>query len=584
MISPQNKYSFLKHVCALLLLFTAFSSVLNAQAVKRKTKKATTTDVVDASTMSGKILAGYQGWFRTPGDRPGSTSWAHVFNSRGGDTGKLLPARLALDTWPDMSQYDKDEKTVVPGWNFPDGSPATMYSAQNPKTVLRHFQWMKQYGIDGVWLSEFCGSFRNGVPDPAMFTIMKNVQAAATATGRTWAFMWDMSSFGPTTSKEMVQNTLINYWKKMVDDGIATDPRYMHDHGKPVLLIWGFFPERPASQPSYMNAVVDFLEAPGKYQCVLIAGATNTWRSKGTPEFQAMLMRMQGLQPWSVGRRVTDPATGYSVPNTSEWAGDIAMCKAHGVVFQPVINSGTHKAGPPPPPGTLQSVPRRMGQYLWQQFRDADKTGVINSAFVAMFDEVNEGTQINKVTSKPPVQAPFLTLNGATNDYYLRLVGEGAKYMRTGKAVPPTIPISPFDAKKWYKLKNLASGLLLSNQSKTAKTSIVQAADGTDKNSEWQLVYLYDGSNGYFKIKSRLSGKVLYSTADGALSQAADVPADYAKWHLEFDATGNCRIINKVSGKALSSNSSTSVVEVADPTKPADLVARNDLRWQVVEQ
>jgi hypothetical protein len=208
--AAKNKSSFLKRALTVLLIFTGMGQQLRAQ------------HVVDATTMSGKILAGYQGWFRTPGDRPGSTSWAHVFNVRG-DTGKLLPARLALDTWPDMSQYDKDEQTVVPGWTFPDGSPATMYSAQNPKTVLRHFQWMKQYGIDGVWLSEFCGSFRNGVPDPAMYTIMKNVQAAAKATGRTWAFMWDMSSFGPTTSKEMVQNTLINYWKKMVDDGIATD-------------------------------------------------------------------------------------------------------------------------------------------------------------------------------------------------------------------------------------------------------------------------------------------------------------------------------------------------------------------------
>src|SRR5471030_551839 len=115
MMPPQNKSIFLKRVCALLLLFTAFSSVLNAQAVKKKTKTVKATGVVDASTMSGKILAGYQGWFRTPGDRPGSTSWAHVFNSRGGDTGKFLPARLALDTWPDMKEYDKDEGTVVPG-------------------------------------------------------------------------------------------------------------------------------------------------------------------------------------------------------------------------------------------------------------------------------------------------------------------------------------------------------------------------------------------------------------------------------------------------------------------------------------
>ncbi len=585
-ISLQNKNVFLTRASTLLVILLVFSATVNAQTTKKKTKAVKVTGVVDATTIEGKIMAGYQGWFRTPGDRPGSRSWAHVFNGNGGGT-TFTADRLALDTWPDMSEYSAGEKTVIPGWNFPDGSPATMYSAQNPKTVLRHFQWMKKYGIDGVWLSEFCGSFRNPArPDSSMLKIMYNVQAAARATGRTWAYMWDMTSFGSSSTKEAVYNSIIGQWKNMVDQGVTSDPRYLHDHGKPVLLIWGFFPERPASQPDHMNAVVDFLEAPGKYQCYLIGGATNNWR-KGTPAFQAMMMRMQGLQPWTVGRRIKNLKTGYWMPFTGEWAEDIAMCKAHGVKFMPVINSGTHIAGPPPTPPALPYVPRRMGNYLWQQFKTASKTGVINSAFVAMFDEVNEGTEILKVTNKPPVQAQFLTFDGATSDYYLRLVGEGAKYLRSGQPMPPSIPISPFDAKKWYKLKNNATGLMLADQGKTAKNPLIQAADAAGKGEEWQLIYLYDG-NPYFKIKSRLTGKVLSRAADDSIIQTADVPSDYAKWHLEFDGTGSCRIINKVSGKALSSNGSTNanspVVQVPDPKAPDDLLTRDDLRWKVVEE
>ncbi|MDB4925044.1 RICIN domain-containing protein [Mucilaginibacter sp.] len=563
--AAKNKSPFLKQALSILLIFTAIGQQLRAQ------------DVVDATTMSNKILAGYQGWFRVPGDRPGSKSWAHVFNGS-----NLVPEKLALDTWPDMSQYDADEKTVVPGFTNPDGSPATMYSAQNPKTVLRHFQWMKDYGIDGVWLSEFCGSFRNGKPDSAMYTIMKNVQAAATKTGRTWAFMWDMSSFGPTTSKEMVYNTIVEYWKKMVDDGIATDPRYMHQDGKPVLLIWGFFPDRPASQPDHMTPVVDFLLTPGKYQATLIAGADNKWR-KGTPEFIAMLMRMQGLQPWSVGRRVVDHNTGYQVEYMDEWADDMAMCKAHGVVFQPVINAGTHKAGPPPTPPALPAVPRRMGNYLWEQFINASKTGVINSAFIAMFDEVNEGTQINKITNKPPVQAPFLTYDGATNDYYLRLIGTASKMLKNNVPFTSTIPISPFDEKKIYTIKNKASGLVLHSKGKLVKSPIVQAAG---KGIEWQLVY--DG-NGFFTIKNKLSGMVLSAGADNIhVTQVANSKSDNAKWHLEWDATGACRIINKAVPITLSSNNSTianpAITLVTAPAKPDDLKTRDDLRWQVIEQ
>jgi hypothetical protein len=522
---------------------------------------------VDATTMNNKVMAGYQGWFRTPGDRGGYRGWSHLFNAQ-----IPVPNKLGFDSWPDMSELTKGEKSAVPGFTYPDGSQAYLYSAQNPKTVLRHFQWMKQYGIDGVWLSEFCGYFPGGNAQrdsTTVSTIMYNVKKAATATGRTWAFMWDMSSFGARTSKSDVYNIIINQWKKMIDDGVATDPRYMHQNGKPVLLLWGFFPNRPASQPDYMNPVIDFLLAPGKYQATLVGGVDNNWRSKGTPEFQAMLMRMQGLQPWSVGRRIKDPATGYAVQNTSEWAGDIEKCKANNVIFMPVFNSGTHIAGPPPIPPAGPTVPRRTGNYLWEQFVAASKTGVINSAFVAMFDEINEGTQIMKIENKPPTQAAFLTYDGATSDYYLRLVGTGAKMLREHKPISNIIPISPFDANKTYLIKNRANGFLLNDNGSAA----IQA----DAGAGWQL--LYDGA-GYFQIKNKISGKVLKGNGTDITTQSENEKADNAKWHLEWDGTGCARIINKATGKAISNNGTTANAAVLAATD----ASADNLRWQITEQ
>jgi len=529
----------------------------------------TMAQTVDATTMNNKVMAGYQGWFRAPGDAGGNRGWAHQFN------GPVSPEKLAFDTWPDMSELTKSEKYPVPGFTYPNGSQAYLYSAQNYKTVLRHFQWMKEAGIDGVWLSEFCGYFPGGKGErdsTAVLNIMHNVQKAATATGRTWAFMWDMSSFGARTSKSDVYQIIVNQWKKMVDEGVATDPRYLHHDGKPVLLIWGFFPGRPASQPDYMNPVIDFLRAPGKYQATVVAGVDNNWRSKGTPEFQAMLMRMQGLQPWSVGRRVKDPATGYSVQNTSEWAGDIEKCKANHVIFMPVFNSGTHIAGPPPTPPAGPIVPRRTGNYLWEQFVAASKTGVINSAFIAMFDEVNEGTQIMKIENHPPTQAPFLTYDGATSDYYLRLVGIGGKMLREHQVITPVIPISPFDLNKGYALKNRANGWVLNG--KVASISAVQA--DAESHTDWQ--FIFDG-NGYFKIKSRITGKVLSaSPSNSSILQLTDSNADTVKWHLEWDGTGCCRIINKTNKMAVGLSSDGSALTMATDA------GIDSLRWQVIPQ
>ena len=64
-------------------------------------------------------------------------------------------------------------------------------------------------------------------------------------------------------------------------------------------------------------------------------------------------------------------------------------------------------------------------------------------AYVAMFDEVDEGTAIFKVSSTPPTQANFMTLENLPSDFYLRLTGEGAKLIRREKSGDARLPITP---------------------------------------------------------------------------------------------------------------------------------------------
>ena len=93
------------------------------------------------------------------------------------------------------------------------------------------------------------------------------------------------------------------------------------------------------------------------------------------------------------------------------------------------------------PPGATE-IPRRRGQFLWEQFHELSKLGV-DTVYVAMFDEVDEGTAIFKVTSTPPTQAHFVGYEGLPSDWYLRLVGEAARRLRDKLPVPAEIPIEP---------------------------------------------------------------------------------------------------------------------------------------------
>ena len=111
---------------------------------------------VDASTLDGKVLCGYQGWFNTPDDGTnfGFTHWGRGLERPDG-------GRFTVDMWPDTSEYDAEDLKEVPGLKMPDGSAAKLYSAFRKGPVLLHCKWMRQYGIDGVFLSRFVGETTN---------------------------------------------------------------------------------------------------------------------------------------------------------------------------------------------------------------------------------------------------------------------------------------------------------------------------------------------------------------------------------------------------------------------------------------
>ena len=87
--------------------------------------------------------------------------------------------------------------------------------------------------------------------------------------------------------------------------------------------------------------------------------------------------------------------------------------------------------------GPLDAIPRRKGEFLWSQFTAAKRAGA-KMIYVAMFDEVDEGTAIFKCTNDVPVGdgSKFVTYEALPSDFYLRLTGAGGKLLR--REIEPT--------------------------------------------------------------------------------------------------------------------------------------------------
>src|SRR5258708_300351 len=72
------------------------------------TKDLNAAPAVDASTIRGKVMCGYQGWFRCPGDAAGM-GWIHYSRSR-----SITAESLTFEMWPDVRELGKDERFAAP--------------------------------------------------------------------------------------------------------------------------------------------------------------------------------------------------------------------------------------------------------------------------------------------------------------------------------------------------------------------------------------------------------------------------------------------------------------------------------------
>ena len=386
------------------------------------------TSAVDTSTLRGKVMCGYQGWFAAEGDGAG-VGWRHYAGRRG-----LQPGSCTFDLWPDVSDLDADQRYPT-AFRHADGRPAELFSPCNKKTVLRHFQWMAEYGIDGVFLQRFGVSLRSAQDLNHRNVVTENVREGANRTGRTWAMMYDLSGM----REGDVERIVMEDWRLLVDRmQIRNDPAYQHHRGRPVVAVWGIgFNDGRRYSLDECEALVRFLKDDPKYgNNTVMVGVPTGWRTLtrdalDDDTLHEIIRRADIVSPWTVGRYHTPQAARS---HAREWiAPDIAWCRAAGVDHLPVVFPGFSwhnlykNRGEEAP---LDQIPRLKGEFLWSQAVACRQAGA-EMLYVAMFDEIDEGTAIFKCTNDPPVgESPFVTYEGLPADHYLRLTGQIGRMLR----------------------------------------------------------------------------------------------------------------------------------------------------------
>ena len=420
-----------RHLLLVLLLGFGFAEVCAASKHSAASR---------FMSYEGRVMCGYQGWFRAAGDGSGR-GWAHY-----GRRGRFDPENLTIDLWPDVSEYTKLYPTV---FKHADGSPAQVFSSWDAETLDLHFRWMKDYGIDGVFMQRFFNVTRTARSRARGRVILGHALTASRQHGRAIAVMYDLS--GLRADGESC-DSVIQDWKELVDGlkvtSMGTDQTYLYHRGKPLVAIWGLgFPDRPYDiRKIGFERLLEFLKNDPDYGgCSVMLGVPTYFRelerdAVNDPYLHEIMNKADIILPWMVGRfrsRSTQQMKRYG----DHVRADIDWCAERGLDYVPCVYPGFSwhnlRQGREP----LGAIPRHQGRFYWDLIHTALQAEA-RMLYVAMFDEIDEGTAIMKCSNTPPrgANTTFLDYEGMPADHYLWLTGQGGKMLRGDMPPRDTMP------------------------------------------------------------------------------------------------------------------------------------------------
>ena len=369
--------------------------------------------------LDGRVLCGYQGWFAAEGDGAG-IGWRHWKQVNRSDR---CEEQVTVDLLPDVSELAEEERFPL-GLTGVDGRSIEVFSSYREPVVRLHFRWMREYGIDGVFVQRFATALSNPRRKSFHDTVLGHCRAAAEEEQRVYAVMYDLSGLAAGRVGDVLED-----WRSLRRAGVGADAAALRIKGRPLVAVWGIgFVKDRAYSLMECRDLVAALKADG---CAVLVGVPTGWRT-GTrdalpdPMLQEIAASAQAVSPWTVGRYSTPEQV--SAHATARWAPDLAWCRARGIEYLPVIFPGFSwknlKGGP------LDQIPRLRGKFFDQQIVDVTAVGA-RSLYVAMFDECDEGTAIFKCAEPPRGLADrFVGLEGLPADHYLKLAGAARRRLQ----------------------------------------------------------------------------------------------------------------------------------------------------------
>ena len=402
----------------------------------------------------GLVMCGYQGWFRTPGDGSGD-GWEHF-----GSKKEFSPSNCVIDYWPEVAEY---AKTYPTSFQLKDGSQARVFSARDESTVDLHFRWMREYGIDGVFMQRFFGVTRTPESRAESRVVLSHALKASQKEGRAIAVMYDLSGLKPGENCDSIRQDWIELVDKLKITSQGTNQTYLYHRGKPLVVIWGVgFTDRPYNirQIGLEKLLAFFKKDPQYGGCSIMLGVPTYFRdllgdTAADPYLHKIMAKADVIMPWMVGRfsgALYEEMNRYD----AEVKADLLWCRQRKLDYAPCVYPGFSWYNLKKGQALFDAIPLEKGEVYWGLMSTAIQAGA-QMIYVAMFDEINEGTAIFKCTNEPPLNQPpakFLTYEGLPSDHYLWLTGQAGRmlrreipldkdlYLNTSHRLPTTIQTS----------------------------------------------------------------------------------------------------------------------------------------------